>query len=283
MAPPTLTPLVAPRAPQEWEYLLEELALYFLMYSEGANLRHTPEALWFIFWCLRNSYDRQLQITVPPPSDPRSAAKVGTSRGGGCHAPGPLAAARHPACAQSACARARLRGANCCRCGRLLLAACTPELARDLMKQRIHLRSKYQRLIADLRQEHGVKADGEMRTVSELVGRGGGVMWWRQRQRRQGAAAPASCSPEAAARAAAPHTALGWRPAESPGHSMAQCCGGACSPPLPVGSPGPASLTNCVAPDPLVCRTPRRRPPSTARRRRRSWSRGRSRRGGRGR
>jgi hypothetical protein len=107
----------------EWEYLLEELALYFLMYSEGANLRHTPEALWFIFWCLRNSYDRQLQITVPPPSDPRSAAKV----------------------------------------------ACTPELARDLMKQRIHLRSKYQRLIADLRQEHGVKADGEMRTVSELT------------------------------------------------------------------------------------------------------------------
>ena len=31
-------------AAQEWEYLLEELALYFLMYSEAANLRHTPEA-----------------------------------------------------------------------------------------------------------------------------------------------------------------------------------------------------------------------------------------------
>ena len=30
--------------PQEWEFLLEELALYFLMYSEGANLRHTAEA-----------------------------------------------------------------------------------------------------------------------------------------------------------------------------------------------------------------------------------------------
>lgn len=38
--------VVAPCPPpnQEWEFLLEELALYFLMYSEGANLRHTPEA-----------------------------------------------------------------------------------------------------------------------------------------------------------------------------------------------------------------------------------------------
>lgn len=61
----------------EWEYLLEELALYFLMYSEAANLRHTPEALWFVYWCLRNSHERQMQITAPPPSDPRSAAYVG--------------------------------------------------------------------------------------------------------------------------------------------------------------------------------------------------------------
>ncbi len=62
---------------QEWEYLLEELALYFLMYSEGANLRHTPEALWFLFWCLRNSHEKQMQITVPPPTDPRSAVHMG--------------------------------------------------------------------------------------------------------------------------------------------------------------------------------------------------------------
>ena len=74
-------PVVLPPAPlyrlQEWEYLLEELALYFLMYSEGANLRHTPETLWFLYWCLRNSQERQMQITVPPPSDPRSAAFIG--------------------------------------------------------------------------------------------------------------------------------------------------------------------------------------------------------------
>lgn len=63
--------------PQEWEYLLEELSLYFLMYSEGANLRHTPEALWFLFWCLRNSHEKQMQITVPPPSDARSASYIG--------------------------------------------------------------------------------------------------------------------------------------------------------------------------------------------------------------
>ena len=73
-APPPPPP---PLLPQEWEYLLEELSLYFLMYSEGANLRHTPEVLWFLFWCLRNSHDKQLQITVPPPSDPRSAAHIG--------------------------------------------------------------------------------------------------------------------------------------------------------------------------------------------------------------
>ncbi|GIL42941.1 hypothetical protein Vafri_764, partial [Volvox africanus] len=30
--------------------LLSELALYFLLYSEGANLRHTPELMWFLFW-----------------------------------------------------------------------------------------------------------------------------------------------------------------------------------------------------------------------------------------
>jgi hypothetical protein len=63
--------------PQEWEYLLEELSLFFLMYSEGANLRHTPEALWFLFWCLRNSHEKQMQITVPPPTDTRSAAHIG--------------------------------------------------------------------------------------------------------------------------------------------------------------------------------------------------------------
>jgi hypothetical protein len=64
---------------QEWEFLLEELSLYFLMYSEGANLRHTPEALWFLFWCLRNSHTRQMQITAPPPTDKRSAVYVGES------------------------------------------------------------------------------------------------------------------------------------------------------------------------------------------------------------
>lgn len=39
-------------------FLLEELSLYFLVYTEGANLRHTPEALWLIFWLLRNSPER---------------------------------------------------------------------------------------------------------------------------------------------------------------------------------------------------------------------------------
>jgi hypothetical protein len=61
--------------------LLEELALYFLMYSESANLRHTPEALWFLFWCLRNSRDDQMQIKVPASADARSAAYIGAGVG----------------------------------------------------------------------------------------------------------------------------------------------------------------------------------------------------------
>lgn len=57
----------------EWEYLLEELALYFLIYSEAANLRHMPEALWFLFWIVRNSQNRIAQVTGYPATDPRSA------------------------------------------------------------------------------------------------------------------------------------------------------------------------------------------------------------------
>jgi hypothetical protein len=78
---PTSLLVSSPCSPQqEWEYLLEELALWFLMYSEGANLRHVPEALWFLYWCLRNSHEKQMQITVPPPTDARSAAFIGACR-----------------------------------------------------------------------------------------------------------------------------------------------------------------------------------------------------------
>eukprot|EP00198_Chlamydomonas_reinhardtii_P002495 XP_001691831.1 predicted protein [Chlamydomonas reinhardtii] len=35
--------------------LLLELCLYFLLYSEAANLRHTPELLWFLFWAAAHS------------------------------------------------------------------------------------------------------------------------------------------------------------------------------------------------------------------------------------
>lgn len=39
--------------------LLCELSLYFLQYTEGANLRHTPEALWFLFWCANTSAEME--------------------------------------------------------------------------------------------------------------------------------------------------------------------------------------------------------------------------------
>ena len=48
--------------PQLWEYQLEELALYFLLYTEGANLRHLPEGLWFLFWVFRNSAARMAEV-----------------------------------------------------------------------------------------------------------------------------------------------------------------------------------------------------------------------------
>ncbi len=68
-----------PFLPQDWEYLLEELALYFLVYSEAANLRHMPEALWFLFWVMRNSRTTMNQCTAVPVNDPkgRSAAQAG--------------------------------------------------------------------------------------------------------------------------------------------------------------------------------------------------------------
>ena len=34
----------------------QELCLYWLIYSEAANLRHTPEMLWFIFHCAQHSW-----------------------------------------------------------------------------------------------------------------------------------------------------------------------------------------------------------------------------------
>jgi hypothetical protein len=40
---------------QNTGYFLYELALYYLIYAEGANLRHMAELLWFIFWICRNS------------------------------------------------------------------------------------------------------------------------------------------------------------------------------------------------------------------------------------
>lgn len=47
-----------------WAPQLADLALYFLLYSEGANLRHMPECLWFLFWLLQHSQRRG--AALPP-------------------------------------------------------------------------------------------------------------------------------------------------------------------------------------------------------------------------
>lgn len=57
----------------EWEYRLEELALYFLVYSESANVRHCPELVWFLFWILRNSAKRAMAVMGISANDPSSA------------------------------------------------------------------------------------------------------------------------------------------------------------------------------------------------------------------
>ncbi|KAG2448290.1 hypothetical protein HYH02_006874 [Chlamydomonas schloesseri] len=55
--------------------LLLELCLYFLLYSEAANLRHTPELLWFLFWAAAHSETmqrlwRSTAALTPPASAP---------------------------------------------------------------------------------------------------------------------------------------------------------------------------------------------------------------------
>lgn len=35
--------------------LLSELALYLLIYTEGSNMRHCPEGMWFFYWCMAHS------------------------------------------------------------------------------------------------------------------------------------------------------------------------------------------------------------------------------------
>ena len=60
--PSALSPDPSPATAQLWEYQLEELSLYFLLYTEGANLRHLPEGLWFLFWVFRNSSTRMSEV-----------------------------------------------------------------------------------------------------------------------------------------------------------------------------------------------------------------------------
>ncbi|GFH27981.1 FKS1_dom1 domain-containing protein, partial [Haematococcus lacustris] len=47
--------------------LLCELALYFLMYTEGTNLRHMPEATWFLYYCAAHSAHMQALWEAGPP------------------------------------------------------------------------------------------------------------------------------------------------------------------------------------------------------------------------
>jgi len=47
---------------QHWELQLQEMAMYLLLYTEAANLRHLPECLWFMFWIMRNSRVKMAEV-----------------------------------------------------------------------------------------------------------------------------------------------------------------------------------------------------------------------------
>ncbi|GLI62082.1 hypothetical protein VaNZ11_004642 [Volvox africanus] len=49
--------------------LLTELALYFLIYTESSSMRHTPELLWFLYWCMNHSYVMQDMWGRDPPEN----------------------------------------------------------------------------------------------------------------------------------------------------------------------------------------------------------------------
>ncbi|KAG2500666.1 hypothetical protein HYH03_001432 [Edaphochlamys debaryana] len=49
--------------------MLTELALYFLVYTESSSMRHCPELLWFLFWCLNHSYVMQDLWNRDPPEN----------------------------------------------------------------------------------------------------------------------------------------------------------------------------------------------------------------------
>lgn len=106
----------------EWEFLLEELALYFLIYSEAANLRHMPEAMWFIFWIVRNSQYRIAGVTGIPADDPDSANQ-----------------------------------------------ACRSESHKGMIRKQMHLRNRYHREIAALRNDYNVKPDGDYKSDRDLA------------------------------------------------------------------------------------------------------------------
>ncbi|KAK9791384.1 hypothetical protein WJX73_009386 [Symbiochloris irregularis] len=63
--------LLGPSNPLERGPLfLEDLALYFCIWTEAANARHLPEGLWWLFWIL--SRDLLTPATQPRPSSPKS-------------------------------------------------------------------------------------------------------------------------------------------------------------------------------------------------------------------
>lgn len=39
----------------EWVLQLAQLALYFLLWTEAANLRHTPEVMWLLYHVCQSS------------------------------------------------------------------------------------------------------------------------------------------------------------------------------------------------------------------------------------
>jgi hypothetical protein len=60
--------------------LLTELSLYYLIYTESSSMRHTPELLWFLFWCMNHRCAPALEPGQAMHIPARISSSCGTQR-----------------------------------------------------------------------------------------------------------------------------------------------------------------------------------------------------------
>lgn len=166
--------------------MLTELALYFLIYTESSSMRHSPELLWFLYWCFnhrcggpaqRIPYSQQ---SVPPDHSVRDASLNAQHIVRGIRVV-PLRFLPHPVGIPNPLpARLFARAALCAVPPSLfsyvmqdLWNRDPPENFPNIREVRIGLRNKYQQVIRELQSVLGIYPD---RIRPEDCGRLGPIM-----------------------------------------------------------------------------------------------------------